>query len=270
MRHLPAFTIAVCTAALYLGAIAVGLRVKPSDLYSIYAPAPRPRTWHIESLGRLSPEKLSTVAYGARLFTETPLYASAYTSSRITCGNCHLQGGTAPFTAPVIGSAQAYPKYSARAKRSVTLEDRVQECMTRSENGRPLPHDSPEMHALLTYIQWLSEPHPTQAKFDGRGLEHLPTLTPDPTHGAEIYAAQCAGCHGANGEGTRRPFPPLWGPQAFNDGAGMNTVEKMAAFVHVAMPQNRKGILSPQDAFDVAAFIHQQPRPAFNHAYDRF
>jgi thiosulfate dehydrogenase len=50
----------------------------------------------------------------------------------------------------------------------------------------------------------------------------------------------------------------------------MGSIEKMSAFVHTAMPQNRKGILSPQDAYDVAAFIHQQPRPAYNHANDRF
>jgi len=269
MKRLP-LIIAACTVALYLGAIVVGLHFKPQDIYTIYADAPRPRTWHLASVSHLTPDQLSTIAYGKRLFTETPVYASAYTSSRVTCGNCHLQGGTAPFTAPVIGSDQAYPKYSARSKRNITLEDRVQECMTRSENGKPLPHDSPEMRAMLAYIRWLSEPHPTQVTFAGRGLEPMRALTPNPAHGAEIYAGQCAGCHGANGEGTSRPYPPLWGPQAFNDGAGMNTVEKMAPFIHAAMPQNRKGILSPQDAFDVAAFIHQQPRPAFNHAYDRF
>jgi thiosulfate dehydrogenase len=152
----------------------------------------------------------------------------------------------------------------------VTLEDRVQECMTRSENGRPLPHDGPEMLGLLAYIRWLSEPHRTQVAFTGRGLEHLVALTPNPERGAGIYAVQCAGCHGTNGEGARRPFPPLWGAEAFNDGAGMNTVEKMAAFIHAAMPQNRKGILSAQDAYDVAAYIHQQPRPAYNHVNDRF
>jgi len=269
MRSLPA-AIAACTVALYVSAIAVGLRVRPAAFYSIYPEAPRARTWHPAPLSGLPAERLATVQYGKLLFEETPLYASGYTGSRISCGSCHLQGGTAPFTAPVIGSAQAYPKFSARAGRRVSLEDRVQECMTRSENGRPLPHDGPEMRALLAYIRWLSEPHPTQAAFAGRGLEPLRALRPDPDHGAAVYAAQCAGCHGANGEGTGPPFPPLWGPQAFNDGAGMNTVEKMAAFVHAAMPQNRKGILSAQDAFDVAAFVHQRPRPSFDHAYDRF
>jgi thiosulfate dehydrogenase len=255
---------------IYAGAIALGMRVKFADVYTIYPDAPKTRTWHVASRSGLSEAALADIERGELLFKETPVYAAAYTQSRISCSNCHLGGGTAPFTAPVIGSAQAYPKFSKRAGRTVTLEDRVQECMTRSENGKPLMHDSAEMRGMLAYINWISTPHPAEAAFTGRGLEALPKLTPNPAHGAEIYAAQCAGCHGEHGEGARRPFPALWGPQAFNDGAGMNTVEKMAAFVHAAMPQNRKGILTPQDAYDVAGFIHQQPRPAFNHTYDRF
>jgi thiosulfate dehydrogenase len=50
----------------------------------------------------------------------------------------------------------------------------------------------------------------------------------------------------------------------------MDTLPKLAAFIHIAMPQNRKGILSPQDAFDVAAYIHNQPHPSYNHVNDRF
>ncbi len=270
MKHLPVLAIAACTLALYLGAIALGLRFHPDSVYSIYPDAPNARTWHLDTLSNLPETQRSAIELGHRLFTETPIYASAYTPSRIACSNCHLGAGTAPFTAPVIGSAQAYPKYSPRSHRNVTLQNRIEECMTRSENGQPLPPDSPEMLALLAYIRWLSQPHPTQAKFVGRGLDLLTPLTPNPAHGSEIYAAHCAGCHGAHGEGARRPFPPLWGPQSFNDGAGMGTIDKMAAFIHTAMPQNRKGILSPQDAYDVAAFIHQQPRPAYNHANDRF
>jgi thiosulfate dehydrogenase len=269
-RHLHVYTIAACTLALYMGAVFLGLHFHPGKLYSMYPSAPDARDWRLQSMDTLSPENASAVEYGKLLFTETPIYASAYTPSHIACSNCHLGAGTAPYTAPVIGSAQAYPKFSQRSGRMVTLEDRVQECMTRSENGRPLPHTSPEMHAMLAYIRWLSQPHAIEAKFRGRGLDTLRPLTPDPSRGAAIYAAQCAGCHGTNGEGEPYKFPPLWGPYAFNDGAGMDTIPKLAAFVHTAMPQNRKGILSPQDAFDVAGFLRQQPRPAYNHSNDRF
>jgi thiosulfate dehydrogenase len=264
-RYVAPLAVAAFTLALYAGVIAFGVRLGPSGLSFLEPTVLKTKMWRPGGPGRSA-----EVALGRALFNETPVYGVKYTSSRIACANCHLQGGTAPFASPVVGIVGSFPMYSKRSGRKITLEDRVQECMTRSENGQPLPSDSAEMKGLLAYIGWLSEPHKGQAAFVGRGLEALPVLQGDPAHGAQVYATQCAGCHGVHGEGARRPFPPLWGPDAFNDGAGMNGVEKMAAFVQYNMPQNRKGILSAQDAYDVATFIHQQPRPAFNHAYDRF
>ncbi len=278
MKRWLTVAVAVFTLALYAGVIVLGVRLGPQGmgwvggawLGSMFEPASLQHPWHVTPMSRLSPAKLHQVQYGWELFNETPVYGTQYTKARIACGNCHVAGGIAPYSAPMVGTAQAYPKFSPRAGRKITLDDRIEECMTRSENGSPLASDSAEMVALKAYINWLSEPHKDQAKFIGRGLEPLPVLTPDPQHGAAIYAAQCAGCHGANGEGARRPYPPLWGPESFNDGAGMNSIDKMSAFVQYNMPQNRKGTLSAQEATDVAAFIHAQPRPKFNHAYDKY
>ncbi len=211
-----------------------------------------------------------SIRLGMHLFNETPLYAAKYTQSRIACGDCHIAGGTAPYAAPVVGAPTRFPQYSGRAGRNITLHDRIQECFTRSENGLPLPDDSAEMTALVAYMQWLSQPQPARLPFLGRGLLQLPRLTPNPAHGAKVYAVSCAGCHGADGAGSRPLFPPLWGPLSFNDGAGMDRVAKLAAFVQANMPQNRKGILSAQDAWDVAAYLHAQPRPAFNSDYAKF
>ncbi len=140
----------------------------------------------------------------------------------------------------------------------------------RSENGRPLPDDSPEMKGLVDYINWLSQPRKGTKPFVGRGLVDLPILKPDPARGRAVYASQCAGCHGEGGAGKPPLFPAVWGDASFNDGAGMNGISKMAAFVQHNMPQNRVGILSPQDAFDVSAYIHGQPRPVFNKEYAHF
>jgi thiosulfate dehydrogenase len=160
--------------------------------------------------------------------------------------------------------------YSQRAGHNITLKDRIEECFVRSENGTPLDYNSPEMKAIVDYIEWLSEPHLNSQPFIGRGRINLPDLKPDPLHGAEIYAAQCAGCHGSNGRGNPYLIPPLWGDGSFNDGAGMYSIRRMAAFVQHNMPQNRMGILTPQEAYDVSAFIHNQPRPKFNRAYRGF
>lgn len=67
------------------------------------------------------------------------------------------------------------------------------------------------------------------------------SLAPDPQRGEEIYYAQCATCHGDNGEGIKDSrgdivFPPLWGDESFNIGAGMARTYKAAAFVKYNIP----------------------------------
>ena len=261
--------VALTAAALYAGTIFAGLHLRHPSL----APGPAfqsdSRYWGIQLRSVPPGPAGDRIQAGARIFNQTPIYAPQYASAILSCGSCHAAGGIQPFAAPVVGSLWRYPRFSDRAGRVITLRDRIEECFVRSENGRPLPYDAPEMQALVDYIAWISGTRET-ANYPGTGLIDLPPLKPNPENGARIYAEQCAGCHGDRGQGQLPLFPPLWGPDSFNNGAGMNNVTKMAAFVQQNMPQNRKGILTAQDAFDVAAFIHRQPRPAFNPAYEHF
>jgi thiosulfate dehydrogenase len=211
-----------------------------------------------------------SIRRGALIFDETPLYAAAYTRAKLSCASCHAEGGMQPFASPIVTIPALFPMYNARAGRVISLRDRIRECFVRSENGTPLPDSSATMHDLIGYIDWVSTPQPNHQPFRGRGLISLPDLIPNAAHGGDIYVTQCAGCHGNHGQGRAPLFPPVWGPDSFNDGAGMNGIRKMAAFVQHNMPQNRPGILSPQDAFDVSAYIHAQPRPAFNPAYKHY
>jgi len=256
---------------LYAGAIVVGLHIRNFSLLQIGSGAQIGTSWQAPRISSIaSAGQADSVHYGALLFDETPLYATKYTGAKISCTSCHAEGGIQPYASPMIGLPALFPMYNKRAGHVISLQDRIQECFVRSENGKPIPYDGIEMKALVDYITWLSEPQAGRKPFVGRGLIHLPDLNPDPKHGAEIYAAQCAGCHGQNGEGTGPLFPAAWGPGSFNDGAGMNDIAKMAPFVQKNMPQNRPGILSPQDAYDVSSFIHAQPRPTFNQAYKHF
>lgn len=211
-----------------------------------------------------------SIRRGAAIFNETPLYASQNTASKIRCSDCHAGGGIQPYSSPMVGLPKLFPMYNARAGHMISMKDRIQECFVRSENGTPLDYDGDTMKSLVDYITWLSLPEPGHKAFKGRGLVKLPDLTPDPKNGEQIYYSQCAGCHGNDGAGRAPMFPALWGPNSFNDGAGMNQIPKMAAFVQHNMPQNRMGILTPQQAYDVAAFIHEHPRPAFNKAYKHY
>lgn len=72
------------------------------------------------------------------------------------------------------------------------------------------------------------------------------------------------------GVGDERVYPPLWGDQSFNIGAGMARTYTAAAFVKRNMPIGfheqfplGQGGLSDQEAVDVAAYFSGQPRPDF-------
>ena len=62
-----------------------------------------------------------------------------------------------------------------------------------------------------------------------------------------VFAETCAVCHQANGQGKRwgpedaaqrhrYQFPPLWGPDSYNDGAGMARPITAANFIRANMP----------------------------------
>ncbi|MGH7868930.1 MAG: c-type cytochrome [Candidatus Dormibacteraceae bacterium] len=213
----------------------------------------------------------ASIRLGLIIFKETPKYASAYVGNKLSCSDCHLQNGTAAYSSPMIGVPGMFPAYNARAHRVVTFEERVQECFVRSENGgRMIPADSPEMTALVAYMQWISRGQPAGQTPPGRGLRKLPGLTGDPVRGQSIYAKQCASCHGATGAGVANFFPPVWGKDSFNTGAGMDHPAKMAAFVQPNMPQNSPGSLTAQQAYDVSAYIDSQPHPPFNPAFKSY
>ncbi|MGH9454754.1 MAG: c-type cytochrome [Terriglobia bacterium] len=213
----------------------------------------------------------ASIRLGLKIFKETPKYASAYVGNKLSCSDCHLQNGTAAYSSPMIGVPGMFPAYNARAHRVVTFEERIQECFARSENGsRMIPADSPEMTALVAYMQWISGGQPAGQTPPGRGLVKLPDLIGDPVRGQSIYAKQCASCHGATGAGVVNFFPPVWGKDSFNSGAGMDHPAKMAAFVQPNMPQNNPGGLTAQQAYDVSAYIDSQPHPMFNPAFKNY
>jgi len=199
--------------------------------------------------------------------------ARRYAGNNLDCQSCHIDGGTVKFGLPLVGAFVKYPGYRARSGKIATIEDRVNGCMARSLNGRPLPDGSPEMTAIVAYLKFMSTGHPAGSKTDGQGPGQMPELAraADPAHGKTIFAAQCAACHGEHGAGQPAGggdpgyvAPPLWGPDSFNDGAGMGRLTNAANFIHNNMPNGTTWAapaLSVADAWDVAAYIEAQPRP---------
>lgn len=208
-------------------------------------------------------------ALGLRVLSHTPQNAPAYSGNALSCTNCHLNLGRAPYSSPWVGVWGVFPQYRSRSARVISLQDRINDCFERSMNGRALPMDSPEMIGILAYMQWLSRGVPTGVSVKGRGFLRIRSpQPPDPERGKQVYAQKCASCHGAEGQGMfgasgETVYPPLWGPQSFNIGAGMGRLNTAAAFVKANMPFGLGGTLTDQEAFDVAAFFTRQPRPDF-------
>lgn len=217
------------------------------------------------------------IFYGKRLLNETKRLLPDNVGASMNCNSCHISQGKIPLGDPYINSYNFYPRVMPRAGKEVDLTMRINGCFQRSMNGKALDRESPEMHAIIAYMKWLSQMTPKNQKVDIHNAGEVDTsLVPDPIRGEKIYYVQCATCHGDNGEGIRDSrgdivFPPLWGDESFNIGAGMARTYKAAAFVKYNMPMGiqTKGlwghgnVLSDQDAVDVAEFFTHKPRPDF-------
>lgn len=217
------------------------------------------------------------ILYGQRLLNETKRLLPNNTGDNMNCNSCHISSGKIPLGAPYINSFNTYPAYKARAGKEVSLKERINGCFKRSMNGAPLKPDSAEMQAMIAYMKWLAKNVDKQQTVAMQASGKIDTnLIPDPVRGEKIYQAQCSSCHGVNGEGKTDnlgiiAFPPLWGDASFNIGAGMARTYTAAAFIKYNMPMGIQtkglwghgGVLSDQDAVDVAEFFTHQPRPDF-------
>lgn len=85
-----------------------------------------------------------------------------------------------------------------------------------------------------------------------------------------MYDNYCARCHGADGEGQLAEsglewtYPPLYGDNSYNFGAGLYRVSKFASYVKSNMPYGvtfENPFLTDEEAWDVAAYVNSMPRP---------
>lgn len=231
--------------------------------------------YDISILGN-SPEDRK-IKYGYELFMDTPKYlgpesGTPYAGNNLSCNNCHLSSGTKPYAAPLIGILQRYPQFRKRENRMGSIEDRIQGCMLRSMNGTELPREGREMKAFIAYLEWLGRYAPADGKIQGRGLMaiEVPKRPVDLDAGKRIFAKHCVVCHGGDGQGKKAAqghgyvYPPLWGPDSYNNGAGMTRVITAARFIKANMPFGTRydqPALTDVEAYDVAGFINQRHRP---------
>ncbi len=221
------------------------------------------------------------IKYGYQLVTETSQYMGPmsknplvkFAGNNLSCQNCHLKAGTVQGSASFVGVTNRFPQFRGRENKMGTIEERVNGCMERSMNGIAMPVESKQMEAIVAYMEWLSEgvPEAQELAFKGFVKVELPAEKADLIKGKATYELECKVCHGPNGQGIRPDpnekyvYPPLWGDDTYNHGAGMHRVLTAAQFIKANMPfevatwDNPK--LTDEQAYHVAAYINSFQRP---------
>jgi thiosulfate dehydrogenase len=224
------------------------------------------------------------VRYGRELFLHTAYYIGPdgvngkYLGNKMNCTNCHQDAGTKPYSFNLVKTQDRYPQYRAREGKVISLAERINNCIVHPHNGKPLPLDSKEMIAMLSYLKWINESVPTEKYMRG---EHNPDLqfpdrAADPAKGELLFIQHCQRCHGADGAGLMTPdgvtylYPPLWGKYGYQHGSSMHRIIKQAQWLKANMPYDsatwNKPMLTDDEALDIAAFVnddrmHYRPNP---------
>jgi thiosulfate dehydrogenase len=207
------------------------------------------------------------IRQGEQVFLHTGTVAKQYVGNRLACVNCHIDAGRLPNSAPMWGAYVMYPAYRSKTKEVDDFAERLRGCFMYSMNGKAPPFRSDVLVALEAYSYWMAKGAPTGEKLPGAGYPKLaaPAQEPSIERGQAVYAQHCALCHGGSGEGQRvgaaQAFPPLWGSQSYNWGAGMTSVANAAGFIKANMPYGLGGTLTDQQAWDVAQFMDSHERP---------
>ncbi len=224
------------------------------------------------------PAQKKLVTYGKDLIVHTAKYLGPHGSisqqtNGMNCQNCHLEAGTKAWGNNYGSVYATYPKYRARSGTQENIMKRINDCIERSLNGTALDSQSKEMLALKAYIEYIGKDVPKGTKPKGAGIKDLAFLDrpADAIKGAILFAEKCQRCHMANGEGvltadkTEYTYPPLWGKHSYNIGAGLYRMSRFAGYIKYNMPQGatfKNPQLSDAEAWDLAAYVNSQQRPA--------
>lgn len=220
---------------------------------------------------------LKQIEYGRDLIVHTSRYLGPKgsvlrISNGMNCQNCHLDAGTRPWGNNYGSVFSTYPRYRPRSGTEEDIYKRINDCIERSLNGKPLDTAGAEMQAVKAYIEYIGSNVKKGKKAKASGIYELPFISraANPIHGKELYITKCASCHQVNGQGLlaidgmEYTYPPLWGKNSYNIGAGLFRLSRFAGYIKYNMPQGATFLnpqLSDEEAWDIAAFVNSQTRP---------
>jgi thiosulfate dehydrogenase len=267
-----------------------GTKVSLPSLTETTAPTTAPATaptvpaqpaasmWSAPNLASLpaTPEA-DQIRYGRELVAHTAQYLGPEGSvlqiaNGMNCQNCHLDAGTKPFGNNYSLVASTYPKFRGRSGTEEDVVKRVTDCFERSLDGEAPKPNSKEMQAMVAYIKWVGQDVQKGETPNGAGLIDIEYLdrAASPELGKAVYVQKCQVCHGDNGQGIKPAgnaeyiYPPLWGDDSYNDGAGLFRVSTFARYVKANMPLGATHdgpMLTDEEAWDLAAYVNSMPRP---------
>ena len=240
--------------------------------------APKEGMWKAPDWSTVDQEpNAEDIKYGRELIANTSAYLGPNgkvkkMSNGMNCQNCHLNAGTAPLGNNYGAVASTYPKVRARSGQMEDIPKRINDCFERSLNGNALERNSKEMIAMIAYMEWLGKDVQKGESPTGSGIYEVPFLerAADPIKGKAVYDQQCQSCHMEDGQGMMKPdktgytYPPLWGDNSYNHGAGLFRMSRFAGYVKTNMPLGatfERPLLTDEEAWDVAAYVNSMPRP---------
>ncbi len=227
----------------------------------------------------LTGEDRKMVIYGEELIANTAQYLGPngsvnQISNGMNCQNCHLDAGRRPWGNNYSAVASTYPKLRGRSGMIEGIPKRVNDCFERSLNGQAIDTTGYEMKSIVAYIKWLGKDVPKGESPKSVGITSIAYLDREasPAKGQIVFTEKCVSCHGADGEGLKAlndigyAYPPLWGKNSYNSGAGLYRLSRFAGYVKDNMPFNqathKAPVLTDEEAWDVAAYVNSQPRPS--------
>jgi len=212
----------------------------------------------------------ANITRGYQLVNNTFEELPPFSGAKLHCTSCHLEGGGDPNASWWVPMTEKY-----NYPKTQNLQARINQCFERSMNGHALctantgktaencRYDE-NMNAITTYMDWLHRQGQKLPDSCDKNITGFPAIEPrtgDPSRGQLAYVQKCAVCHGLDGHGrfeNNTYFrPALWGPDSFNNNAGLAKTLKMAEFLKANMPLKAGGMLTTQEAWDIATFVNE-------------
>jgi len=137
------------------------------------------------------------IRYGRELIVNTSKYFGpqgivAPITNGMNCQNCHVEAGARSFGNSFAAVSSTYPKFRDRSGMLESIEFRINDCMQRSLNGKPIDSLSKEMRAMVAYFKWIGKDVKKGEKPFGSGIVEIPFLSraADPQKGKMIFENQ--------------------------------------------------------------------------------